>query len=204
MDSFEFNKIAMSVLGTVFLVFAVSLLSEAIFHSEAPAQPGYAIAALEPGEGTERTEDTGPAYDPVSELLASADIDAGQTVSKKCLACHTVEKGGANKVGPALYGIVDRPIATHEGFSYSSALKEFGAGKDWTYEELNGFVWNPKKHVRGTAMGFAGLKKTQDRADLIAYLRTLADTPAPLPEAAPTAQTEESATPAPAQEGSSD
>ena len=183
MDSFKFNQIAMAVLGTVFVLFGVSLISESLFHSEVPETPGYAIAAAEASSGeSTSTEAAGPAYQPITGLLASADVAAGETVAKKCASCHSFEKGGPNKVGPDLYGIVERPIASHEGFSYSAALTEYGAGKTWTYEELNGFLFKPKAHVKGTAMGFAGLPKVADRANIIGWLRTLADTPAPLPQ----------------------
>ncbi|MEZ5871511.1 MAG: cytochrome c family protein [Nitratireductor sp.] len=183
MDSFRFNQIAMAVLGTVFVLFGVSLISESLFHSEAPETPGYAIAAAEASHGESASaESSGPAYDPVTPLLASADVAAGETVAKKCASCHSFEKGGPNKVGPGLYGVVERPIASHEGFSYSAALAEYGAGKTWTYEELNGFLWNPKKHIKGTAMGFAGLKKTEDRANIIGWLRAQADAPVALPQ----------------------
>ena len=183
MDSFKFNQIAMAVLGTVFVLFGVSLISESLFHSEAPETPGYTIAVAE-GSGGETTDtaDAGPAYEPITALLASADVGAGETVAKKCASCHSFEKGGPNKVGPDLYAVVDRPIASHEGFSYSAALTEYGKDKTWTYEELNGFLFKPKAHVKGTAMGFAGLPKTADRANIIAWLRTQADTPAPLPQ----------------------
>lgn len=180
MDSFEFNKIAMAVLGTVFLVMGLTFLSEGIFHSEKPEQQGYAIEVAEKSDGDSKA-DTGPAFDPISAMLASADISAGEKVAKKCAACHTFDEGGANKVGPALYGIVNKPVAATDGFSYSAALKAYGEGKTWTYEELNGFIWAPKKFIKGTAMGFAGLKKVEDRANMVAYLRSLAGSPAPLP-----------------------
>ena len=180
MDSFRLNQVAMVVLGTVFVLFSLSILSEGLFHAEAPEQAGYEIAALEGEAGGGEAADAGPAYDPIEPLLASADLAAGEAVFKKCASCHTFEPGGANKVGPNLHGVVGGPIAAKD-FKYSAAMTEFGAGKSWTYEELNGFLFKPKSHVKGTAMGFAGLKKTEDRANLVGWLRTQADSPAPLP-----------------------
>lgn len=182
MDTFEFNKFAMAVLGAVFFIMGLSIVTETIFHSEAPEKPGYLIEVAEnTSSGNESGADAGPAYEPISAMLASADLAAGEKVAKKCLSCHSFDSGGKNKVGPALYGIVNRNLGTVDGFSYSAALKEFGAGKVWDYEALNGFLWNPKKYMKGTAMGFAGLKKVADRANIIAYLRSKADSPAPLP-----------------------
>ena len=181
MDSFEFNKIAMSVLGIAFIVMSVTFLSDSIFHSEKPEQQGYAVEVADAGQSAGEEEEAGPAYDPINTLLASADVGAGEKVFKKCAACHTNEAGGANKVGPALYDIVERPIASADGFSYSGALKAYGEGKNWSYDSLNGFLWKPKTYIKGTSMGFGGLKKTADRANLIAYLRTLSASPAPLP-----------------------
>lgn len=181
MDSFRLNQVAMVVLGTVFVLFSLSILSEGLFHAEAPEQAGYEIAALEGESGGGEAADAGPAYDPIEPLLASADLGAGETVFKKCASCHTSEQGGANKVGPNLYGVVGGPIAAKSDFNYSAALTEYGAGKTWTYEELNGFLFKPKSHVKGTAMGFAGLKKTEDRANLVGWLRTHTDSPPPLP-----------------------
>lgn len=181
MDSFEFNKIAMSVLGVVFIVMSLNFLSESLFHTERPETMGYAVEVAEASGAAEPEEDTGPAFDPITPLLASADIGAGEKAIKKCSACHTFEQGGANKVGPALWDIVNRDIASIDGFGYSSALTEYGADKTWTYESLNGFLWKPKTYIKGTSMGFAGIKKAEDRADIVAYLRSLSANPAPLP-----------------------
>jgi cytochrome c len=184
MDSFELNKIIGAVLGTVFVVFTIGIVSDSIFAEHAPEKPGFVIAALEEGAGGGETEEEGP--EAIGPLLASADVAAGETVFKKCTACHTVDKGGANKVGPNLWDIVNRPVASHEGFGYSAGMREFSQGGSvaWDYEHLSNFLLSPRKAVPGTAMGFAGLKNIEERANVIAYLRTLADTPAPLPEEA--------------------
>ena len=181
MDSFEFNKVFMAILGTVFIVMSLNFISEGLFHNHVPEQQGYAVEVAEASTGEEE-EDTGPAFEPISALLASADIGEGEKIFKKCASCHTNVEGGANKVGPALWGIVERPIASADGFSYSGALKAYGEGKNWTYESLNGFLWKPKTYVKGTSMGFGGIKKVEDRAAMVAYLRSLAGTPAALPE----------------------
>jgi cytochrome c len=182
MESYEVNKLLGALLGTVFIVFSIALVSDGIFSSPVPAKPGYEIVAEEPAGGESGGgEATKP--EPIAPLLAKADASAGEAVFKKCQACHTGDKGGANKVGPNLWGVVDRPVASHEGFSYSSGMKAFAeGGKKWDYQLLSDFLTSPKSEVKGTAMGFAGLKKIEDRANILAYLRTLADTPAPLPQ----------------------
>ncbi|MDX0828440.1 c-type cytochrome [Sinorhizobium medicae] len=174
-----------ALLGTVFVLMTVSIASEGIFHSEAPEKEGFAIIAEETAGEAGAAGGEEAKSEPIGPLLASADAPAGEAVFKKCASCHTVEKGGPNKVGPNLWDIVNRPIASHEGFSYSAGMQTFSEGGKvvWDYDHLSYFLEAPKKHVPGTAMGFAGLKKTDERANLIAWLREHSDNPAPLPEA---------------------
>ena len=180
MDSFEFNKIIGALLGTIFFVFSLSLISEAIFAAPVPERPGFAIEATDDAHGGGGGGGEAPAEQSVLPLLAAATPEAGAAVFKKCAACHTDDSGGANKVGPNLWGVVNRPIGSHEGFSYSAVL----AGKSadpWDYDHLNQFLISPKTYAPGTKMSFAGISKEAERADVIAYLRSLADEPAPLP-----------------------
>ncbi|MGV1838444.1 cytochrome c family protein [Agrobacterium rhizogenes] len=184
MNSSYVNMGVGALLATLFVLKSVSLASGFIFHSETPEKPGFEIVAAEAPAGDAGGKAAEAKETPIAQLLQTADAKAGETIFKKCQACHSGEKGGPNKVGPDLWGIVDRPVAEHEGFAYSAAIKGFskdGAEK-WTYDHLYHFVAAPKKFISGTAMGFAGLPKEKDRADLIAYLRTLADTPVPLPD----------------------
>lgn len=183
MDSTFLTKAAGGLLGTAFIMMTLSIVSDAIYHTETPETPGFAIVAEAASEGgaAETAEPEG--IEPIAPLLASADAAAGETVFKKCAACHSNDASGANKVGPGLWGVVNRPIASHEGFKYSGAMTEFAQGGSvvWDYDHLNEFLAAPKKYISGTSMGFAGLKKADERANVIAYLRSLAETPAPLP-----------------------
>lgn len=184
MNSSYVNMGVGALLATLFVLKSVSLASGYIFHSEVPGKPGFEIVAAEAPAGDAGGKAAAVQETPIAQLLQTADAKAGETIFKKCQACHSGEKGGPNKVGPDLWGIIDRPVAEHEGFAYSAGIKTFskdGAEK-WTYDHLYHFVAAPKKFISGTAMGFAGLPKEKDRADLIAYLRTLADTPVPLPD----------------------
>jgi Cytochrome c2 len=182
MNASYLNTAAGAFLGVVFVLMTISIASEGIFHSAKPEQEGFAIVAAESTGGEDAGSGAAEELAPIAPLLAQADVAKGEVVFKKCAACHTVDASGTNKVGPGLYEIVDRPIAGHEGFSYSGAMKSFAeGGKVWDYEALNHFLLAPKKYIPGTAMGFAGLKKEDERANVIAYLRTMAANPAPLP-----------------------
>lgn len=183
MDSFEFNKIAGAILGTLLLVMGLGIVADAIFSHHELETPGYSVEVPEEGEATQVA--AAPEEEPISILLASASVDDGQSVAKKCASCHNFVEGGANKVGPNLWNVVNAKPGAHDGFKYSSAMQGYGGENVWAYENLNSFLKAPKKYLKGTTMGFAGLKKPADRANLIAYLRTLSNDPAPLPEATP-------------------
>src|SRR6266702_5661838 len=180
MDSFELNKILGAILATCLVLLVTSFSAGAIFSPVMPEKPGYEIAVKEETHGGAK-EAAAPS-EPIEKLLQTASGEKGAAAAKKCAACHTFEKGGPNRVGPNLFGIVERARASEAGFNYSAAMK--GKGGKWTYDDLNKFIANPKGFVQGTAMGFAGIPKDSERADVIDYLHTLADTPVPLPTAA--------------------
>ncbi|MDP1752816.1 MAG: cytochrome c family protein [Reyranella sp.] len=173
----NFNTVAGCVLASALFAMVVGKVSNAVVHPHKLDKPAIAVVDEAP---------TAVAAAPAAELapigpkLAGANAEAGKAIfMKQCFTCHTTDKGGANKVGPNLWGIVDRKKASHEGFSYSSALQ--AKGGEWTYEDINHMILKPTAFVKGTKMAFAGLPKEQERADVIAYLRTMADSPKPLP-----------------------
>lgn len=189
MDSFELNKILGALLFTCLVLVALSITAGAIFSPELPAKPGYDIAVQEQGK-TNAPAAAAP-EEPIEKLLASADPTRGSNVAKQCQTCHTLDKGGPNRTGPNLWGIVGRPRASEPGFNYSAAMK--AKGGTWTIDELNAFLTNPRGYIPGTAMTFTGLPRGAQRADVIAYLNSLSDNPKPLPKAAEAASSDKSA-----------
>ena len=179
MNSFELNKILGAVLGTCLITLALNIGANAVFAPQPPAKPGFEIAAAKhEAAGAPAAKEQA---EPLPARLAKANLDRGKSTAKQCQACHTFEKGGPNRVGPNLYGIVDDERGKDRGgFNFSQAMKTKG-GK-WTFDELDKFLTNPREYIPGTAMTFAGISNPQQRADVIAFLDTLADNPVPLPK----------------------
>ena len=180
MDSFEFNKIVGALLATCLALLALNITAEAIFAPHHPAKPGFEID-VKPQAAAPGADAKAAPEEPIEKLLASATVDRGQTSAKVCATCHTFQKGGANGQGPNLYGIIGRARASVPGFVYSDAMK--AKGGEWTVDDLNKFLTTPKEFVPGTKMNFPGFSKGSQRADVIAYLNSLADNPKPLPVA---------------------
>ena len=179
MDSFELNKILGAILGTCLVLLVTSFTASALFAPKPPEKPGYEIAVKEAAPGGGKEAAPAPS-EPIEKLLQTASVEKGAASAKKCAACHTFDKGGPNRVGPNLYGILDAKKGEGRGgFNFSAAMKAKGGA--WTYDDLNKFITNPKGFIPGTAMGFAGISKDSERADVIAYLHTLSDKPVPLP-----------------------
>ena len=181
MDSFELNKILGAGLFTLLVLVTLNITAGAIFSPHKPEKPGYEIAAAEHA-GEAAKGEAAAKDEPIETLLANASVEKGSVAAKKCQACHTFEKGGPNRVGPNLWGIVGRARASEAGFNYSASMK--AKSGTWTIDELNHFLTNPKAYIPGTAMAFAGLPRGSERADAIAFLNSLADNPKALPKAA--------------------
>jgi len=176
-DSFEMNKVLGATLGTCLGLVALNIAAGAVFAPGHLAKPGFEIEVPKgpPGGGTAPPPE--PEV-PLEELLAKADVARGADAAKKCAACHNFDKGGKPLVGPPLWGVVGRQKASVPGFNYTPAFKAMNGV--WTIAELFKFIANPKAMVPGTAMTFLGIPRPQERADLMAYLNSLADNPPPL------------------------
>ena len=179
MDSFEINKIVAAVLMVALLVIGIGKLSDVIFHVEKPETPGYAVEVEKVSTASSSTTTAEDEKVDIATLMAMGDIASGEKIFKKCAACHSIIKGGKNAIGPALYNVVGRKVGVVEDYKYSKALAAYE--KEWTLEELNGYLTKPAKWIKGTKMAFAGLRKEKDRASVILYLNQNSDNPLPLP-----------------------
>ena len=180
MDSFEINKIVAAILLVALLVIGIGKISNVIFYVEKPETPGYVVEVEQVATNSAEpaSEKTEQKID-INALMAMGDIATGEKVFKKCAACHSIIKGGKNNIGPALYNVIGRRVGSISDYKYSKALSEYG--RDWTIEELNGYLIKPAKWIKGTKMAFAGLRKEKDRASVILYLNQNSDNPLPLP-----------------------
>ena len=194
MDSYEWNKIAGAVLGTLIFALAVRFASEAVFEVPKPAKEAYHVQGVVASASSASAAPAEEAMPDFGTVLPAADVTAGKTVAGKCEQCHDISKGGPNKIGPELWNVIGRPRASEPGYSFSSAM--MSEHNPWTYESLFKYLKSPQSVVPGTKMSFAGLHSTSDRINLLAYLRTEEDTPAPIPPPTP-AKAADAAKPAP-------
>ena len=179
MDSFELNKIIAAVLMVALLVIGLGKIADEVFHVKKPKDPGYQVEVE-----SQLISETSQAVKVVEKIdiaavMALGDVASGEKIFKKCAACHSINKGGKNKIGPALYNVVGRAVGGVDDYKYSKALASYG--KEWTFEELNGFLIKPSSYLKGTKMSYAGLRKEKDRASVIKYLNQNSDSPKLLP-----------------------
>ena len=179
MDSFEINKIIAAILLVALLIIGIGKLSNIIFYVEKPKTPGYAVEVKQVSSSLDDSLKKDEEIIDISALMAMGDVASGEKIFKKCAACHSIVKGGKNNIGPALYNVVGRQVGSISDYKYSKALLEYS--KEWTFEELNGYLIKPAKWIKGTKMAFAGLRKEKDRASVIRYLNQNSDNPLPLP-----------------------
>lgn len=180
MDSFELNKIIGAVLLVALLVIGIGKVSNLVFKVNKPEKSNYKVELdVETAETKGDEEPVQREIVDIAALLSTGDLAHGEKVFKKCSACHSIKSGGGNKIGPALYNVVGRKVGVLDDYKYSKALAEYK--KNWSFEELNGFLLKPKDWIKGTKMAYAGLRKEKDRASVILYLNKYSDSPLPLP-----------------------
>jgi|TARA_B100001093_G_scaffold454368_1_gene463669 cytochrome c len=179
MDSFEINKIVAAVLMVALIVIGIGKISDIVFHVEKPETPGYTVEVDQVTTISSSATEVAEEKIDIAALMALGDVDSGEKIFKKCAACHSIVKGGKNKIGPALYNVVGRKVGAVTDYKYSKALANYD--KSWTLEELNGFLLKPAKWIKGTKMAYAGLRKEKDRASIIKYLNQSSDNPKILP-----------------------
>ena len=180
MDSFELNKIIGAILLVALLVIGIGKVSNLVFKVNKPEKSNYKVELdVETAETKGNEEPVQREIVDIAALLSTGDLAHGEKVFKKCSACHSIKSGGGNKIGPALYNVVGRKVGVLDDYKYSKALAEYE--KNWSFEELNGFLLKPKDWIKGTKMAYAGLRKEKDRASVILYLNKYSDSPLPLP-----------------------
>ena len=179
MDSFEINKIIAAVLLVALLAIGIGKISDIIFYVKKPETPGYSVEVQQVASTSSSAAEVTEEKIDIVALMALGDVVSGEKIFKKCAACHSIVKDGKNKIGPALYNVVGRKIGGVADYKYSKALVAYG--KEWNFEELNGFLIKPAKWIKGTKMAYAGLRKEKDRASIIKYLNQNSDNPKPLP-----------------------
>ena len=180
MDSFELNKIIGAILLVALLVIGIGKVSNLVFKINKPEKSNYKVELdVESAETKGDEEPVQREIVDIAALLSTGDLAHGEKVFKKCSACHSIKSGGGNKIGPALYNVVGRKVGLLDDYKYSKALAEYE--KNWSFEELNGFLLKPKDWIKGTKMAYAGLRKEKDRASVILYLNKYSDSPLPLP-----------------------
>ena len=179
MDSFEVNKIIAAILMVALLVIGIGKISDVAFKVNKPEKSAYKVEMPDTSSITDSKVEKIEEKMDIGMLLAMGNVEHGAKVFKKCAACHLVNKGGANKIGPALYGVLGRKVASVEDYKYSKAMSAYN--KNWTFEEMNGYLKKPQSYIKGTKMAFAGLRKEKDRASVILYLNKNSDSPLPLP-----------------------
>ena len=179
MDSFEINKIIAAVLLIALIVIGIGKISDLAFKVNKPEKSAYKVEITENNiVSNVKVKEIEEKID-IKALLALGDLAHGEKVFKKCAACHLINKGGENKIGPALYGVLGRKVASKEDYKYSKAMAAYD--KFWTFEEMNGYLRKPQSYIKGTKMAFAGLRKDKDRASIILYLNQNSDNPLELP-----------------------
>jgi len=179
MDSFELNKIIAAILMVVLLIIGLGKIADGIFHVKKPKTAGYHVEMeSQLASGTSQKTEIVEKID-ITAVMALGDITSGEKIFKKCAACHSINKAGKNKIGPALYNVVGRAVGGVDDYKYSKALTSYG--KEWTFKELNGFLKKPSSYLKGTKMSYAGLRKEKDRASVIKYLNQNSDSPKLLP-----------------------
>ena len=181
MDSFELNKIIGAVLLTALIIIGIGKFTDILFHVEKPIESAYKVEGLEVASTTASGQEAAKVVEAVDikALLAMGDLAHGEKVFKKCTACHMIAAGGKNMIGPNLWSVIGRQAGVVSDYKYSKAMASYN--KNWTFEEMNGYLRKPQSYIKGTKMAFAGLRKDKDRASVILYLNQNSDNPLPLP-----------------------